>query len=511
MDYFEYFKPFSENDNLHAIITRLEKSRETKGEYYIDLSMVNHRLSTFDAAVFSRDGLVQALIAQRNNPIQEDSQRTNDESILGEWNEQFKLLSELFNIDEHHHIEDLFQNPKQALNQIIPNIKPYIFSINGSIAPGDKLNFLEMCYEHHLYIEMKIITTGKKAFYLENDDMTGILKGNMIFGASPLREVFSALAIEYDWDKIRKGKSELDISILKDNIINRTNHAELRTRLRAIIPECVRHIDFKCFSVGSGLNTSIKLCDIFGDHALIKYDIGATLSPENDVSFQRDRRDILDSNAMCELREIPDAVIVSHWHCDHIRGIEFYENYDIFRCLWVVPDILDARLKVSDFAKRLCLCIYLHESHDRKRYLYMVSNCFNNASVFKNKYIHIFRAKEHKSRIENSFNNNSGIAMTVKNNYDLLLTGDSDYENLPDALIYKSYYCLVVPHHGGKNTCINVSPSHRLRSIAIIPVGKGKLKKKRYGHPNENHINDLKRLNYTVVCTCDYGDVDICL
>ena len=105
-----------------------------------------------------------------------------------------------------------------------------------------------------------------------------------------------------------------------------------------------------------------------------------------------------------------------------------------------------------------------------------------------------------------SVNAYSAVLSITNNSNSILLTGDLEKDgetsvietlNQHRNLFPKSYTLLKVAHHGSKNSTSDEFLERVNPDIAVISCGK----KNRYGHPHDELLNRLKKINTTIFRT----------
>jgi len=442
IDYFEYYTPF-EKGILWGRITRLEDA-PNGDTLFIDLSLKNRKLIEHNALFFSNDGFLTSLISYRD-----ERSETNRNRLREHYNARTEDIN--FFVRNNQLTIDIFENPQLALEQIRINLRPYLFCLEGNVVASAEIrNFLEDCYERQNYFQLKLIFGEEDDLGINpNELQDDFIYGDLFFSASTPKEVHAKLKIICEQKDITDDGLELSYS----NIVDNENLHNLSDRVDNLFPNAIKEINFICFNVGSGLNTNINIISAESEMTRVKFDIGASMSHKKDKSFKYDK-DNFYQNPSSEFLHIPEMTVLSHWDLDHIKGIEFYDTYEIYKMLWIAPNINNLKAcDISDFAKMLCVCICLNERIDRRigLYMYLVDKCLNNTIIHSNTYMTIAKTKGINDMTSSKRKNNYGLALKLHNSKSLLLTGDSDYDNLPDCVNGQHYDVFIMPHHGSDN------------------------------------------------------------
>lgn len=218
----------------------------------------------------------------------------------------------------------------------------------------------------------------------------------------------------------------------------------------------------------------------------------------------------------------PDLIILSHWDLDHIMGVAYSKN-SLFQVNWIAPSMLQLpegqySVSAARLAKYLCW----------KRKLYIIDEDLNGQDVFNSSSFQIWKGKGHGNTnklrrngrivsingIEikglNKANNVGLILKLTKNNNDMLLPGDCEYQMLP-SLLYNHrirYDNIIVPHHASNMPLLRPRRRSKIKGLkdkAFISAGHNSYSPK---HPWIEHIKFLKRIKYNVYqtsCDCKNG------
>ena len=173
--------------------------------------------------------------------------------------------------------------------------------------------------------------------------------------------------------------------------------------------------------------------------------------------------------------------IISHWHADHIMGIEYLSGISEER-IWIAPEIKEIEVEKAGICESVIRAAgYLQE----KAKLFMISkDCHGSKVISKPGYnLSLWMGcSESKSDI-----NVSGLILQIG---DILLPGDCAYRAWPEEIRnnISNFTKIVVPHHGGalqgkdKDILMNIKED----TVAVISCGDNG-----YGHPMDDHEKRL--------------------
>lgn len=105
-------------------------------------------------------------------------------------------------------------------------------------------------------------------------------------------------------------------------------------------------------------------------------------------------------------------------------------------------------------------------------------------------------------------NDFSVVAILSLGDFDALLTGDIGPEEIPDVLAtskVRDVEYIKVPHHGSKNGLTQALLDSARPEVAVISVGKNN----RYGHPDKEVLDMLKKAKVQYFRTDEMGDVEV--
>ncbi len=117
-----------------------------------------------------------------------------------------------------------------------------------------------------------------------------------------------------------------------------------------------------------------------------------------------------------------------------------------------------------------------------------------------------FVKRENPQGVTESDNPPSLILHLTYHTFDLLLTGDSDGEDL-EKFIPKGVNpeVLMLPHHGSQNGYTAAAAKKIIPKIAVISNGKNNS----YGHPHQSVLKELKQHKSQILRTDHYGHIHL--
>jgi hypothetical protein len=174
------------------------------------------------------------------------------------------------------------------------------------------------------------------------------------------------------------------------------------------------------------------------------------------------------------------VVVLSHWDTDHYaygRQDPRFHNY-----IWFAPAQASVGPNANAFAKQL------HELNK----LHLVGT---GKSPRHRRGVRLIRCK-------GTTINGSGLALHLRTmGRNVLFTGDAEYHEIP-SMNGVGLGGVQIPHHGGKMAGV-VIPTGVAPSRAVVSCGRPN----RYGHPNNDTIQDHLGANWNVAVTADMPDV----
>lgn len=202
-----------------------------------------------------------------------------------------------------------------------------------------------------------------------------------------------------------------------------------------------------------------------------------------------------------------DYCIVTHSDSDHVSGIlEILEHKKSDRIQidnFMIPEP-DESLKDETYKKLLQLA-----KENCKKVSYI-----KKFDMIQDKNLKIVCIHPERGYYSDSANAYSAVLSITNNSNSILLTGDLEKDgetsvietlNQHRNLFPKSYTLLKVAHHGSKNSTSDEFLERVNPDISVISCGK----KNRYGHPHDELLNRLKKINTTIFRTDMDGAVTL--
>ncbi len=196
-----------------------------------------------------------------------------------------------------------------------------------------------------------------------------------------------------------------------------------------------------------------------------------------------------------------DVMVLTHPHYDHFRGlIDVLDRYAVRLILQEPIDNTSEAYKVFTQAAE-------NEKSNLKTSTKGTTIIFADGVELKVLGPdQAFLSKENPRGIIGNDNPPSLIMHLSYNSFDLLLTGDSDGQDLerfvPAGL---SIDALVLPHHGSKNGYTPAASKYIIPIIGIISAGKDNS----YGHPHQSVLTELQKHNSVVLRTDLQGNIHL--
>ena len=202
-----------------------------------------------------------------------------------------------------------------------------------------------------------------------------------------------------------------------------------------------------------------------------------------------------------------DYCIVTHSDSDHVSGIlEILEQKKSDRIQidnFMIPEP-DESLKDETYKKLLQLA-----KENCKKVSYI-----KKFDMIQDKNLKIVCIHPERGYYSDSANAYSAVLSITNNSNSILLTGDLEKDgetsvietlNQHRNLFPESYTLLKVAHHGSKNSTSDKFLERVNPDISVISCGK----KNRYGHPHDELLNRLKKINTTIFRTDMDGAVTL--
>ncbi len=240
-----------------------------------------------------------------------------------------------------------------------------------------------------------------------------------------------------------------------------------------------------------------------GDSSLIETSSGKTILIDGGGNENPEKYDIGEKVLVPYLldRSISkiDYVMISHFDSDHVGGL-----LTVMENLHVKEAIISKQKEDSQNYQK-----FLKIAKEKEIKVRVV--CKGDRIKIDNEtYLEILWPQE-KQIEDNPLNNNSIVAKLVYKDFSILFTGD--IEEIAEKEILKIYNnssklksnIIKVAHHGSKSSSIEEFLNAVSPEIALIGVGEDN----KFGHPNEQVIERLKKLNCKIYRTDINGEIDI--
>ncbi|MBP9765971.1 MAG: MBL fold metallo-hydrolase [Candidatus Pacebacteria bacterium] len=208
-----------------------------------------------------------------------------------------------------------------------------------------------------------------------------------------------------------------------------------------------------------------------------------------------------------------DYILMTHPDADHISGFYFVaENFNI-------KNILENgdRNKNTDIFKNIENIFKKENIEDKEIFV----NCGDilDYENFDKPRIFIFHPRQ-DSLVSNDTNENSIVALLTYDKYSFLFTGDMDeiveknlFNEIDKCFSFsdinfikqklKNLTVLKVSHHGSKTASSKDFLKILKPEYSVISVGKNN----RYGHPNDETLDNLKKYSKNIFDTSKDGDI----
>lgn len=200
-----------------------------------------------------------------------------------------------------------------------------------------------------------------------------------------------------------------------------------------------------------------------------------------------------------------DYLIISHFDTDHVGGLlEVMESIKVKNIIFSKqPEISENYQSFKKIVKKkknniICVGVNLVLPHRIK--------------IEKNLYLDFLWPNNNDFIPENVLNNNSIVCKLNYINFSMLFTGD--IEEIAEKKILQKYKnnlnvlnstILKVGHHGSKTSSSQEFISAVNPKMALIGVGKNN----KFGHPNDDVIERLKKLDAYIYRTDKMGEIAI--
>ena len=193
-----------------------------------------------------------------------------------------------------------------------------------------------------------------------------------------------------------------------------------------------------------------------------------------------------------------DYIIISHFDLDHVNSL-----FTIIDKIKVKNIIICKQPEISENYKKLL------SATKEKNIKIIKVNKGDKIKIQKDLEFNILWPDENKFISENALNNNSLVCKMNYKKFSMLFTGD--IEEIAEKDILKYYKndlnstILKVAHHGSKTSSIEKILEEINPKIAVIGVGKDNT----FGHPSNEVIKRLKKLNIDIYRTDLNGEITI--
>lgn len=235
----------------------------------------------------------------------------------------------------------------------------------------------------------------------------------------------------------------------------------------------------KVLNVGQGSATCVGLSEL----PFFYFDVGGGVF-QNRHTYRQIRR----------FHSAPfTTVVLSHWDMDHFFSALQAKNADLLSRNWITPGPVPARPTHTMLALKIKQLGTLNLWPFRG---------FSTVTTFGR--ILIGRANG-PARNRNA----SGLVMRVpvsceNRSYQILLTGDAEYQYIPTAIL-QDINAVIVPHHGGRmRGCVLRSSRGDKHSAHVFSYGCGNS----YGHPVANVVAAHQNAGWRTRYDTPKGDVE---
>ncbi|MCL2820508.1 MAG: DNA internalization-related competence protein ComEC/Rec2 [Oscillospiraceae bacterium] len=246
--------------------------------------------------------------------------------------------------------------------------------------------------------------------------------------------------------------------------------------LSVVTPVTASGSSIAVVDTGQGLSTVIT-----ADSHTIVVDCGSS----NQINAGEILHEFLLNNGSTSI----DLLIITHFHSDHVNGIEFLLSRVSLSTL-IIPDPEGSFLAedIIELArKRGTDIIYVTETY---------TITFDDISIF------IYPP------LGSGDENERGLSILTTGDITALITGDMNSSTERALLRFAAIPkldLLVVGHHGSKNSTSEELLSAALPDIAVIPVGSNS-----FGHPSAEVLRRLEGSGALIYRTDEHGHVIIC-
>lgn len=193
-----------------------------------------------------------------------------------------------------------------------------------------------------------------------------------------------------------------------------------------------------------------------------------------------------------------DYVIISHFDSDHVKGILTLMKEIKLKNIFISKQ-KEKNKNIEEFLKIV----------KEKNIKVSIVNRGQRINIEKNLYIDVLWPDENNI---NDINNDAIVCKLNYKNFSILFTGDIEKEaekKIINLYKNKSYLLktdiLKVPHHGSRTSSTEEFLNLVKPQVALIGVQK----KNKYGHPNKEVLERLKKINCKIYRTDLNGEIEI--
>lgn len=483
-------------NHLFSLSNKDYSIADTRRRRTILLSYVNFEpnvaISSFENVSVMRrmileDGSIVPPIWSKNNTIgiinktaDNNDKQNKKETVISLYNDKSLDVFENFFIEKNN--EELDFNVKK-------DYKPYIYEFRTK----DKLIDFDESQSVQLYTALDVESPN---FKIDTEDL---IKGEVVFCASPEKTIDAFIQVtpyqnpkKIDKLKIKLRNHLFMIEHTLDNLPNEFNLNNNKKVTEAIKKEVkissrLSEVKIDIFNVGNANCVEISLIDSKKNKSKIMFDVGYKNT----------------NNQYDEIGKSVDAIFLSHWDNDHIKGA--LDILDINRnALWFVPRI--NKYSGTKFYNLLLCYLLIMEK------LRIFSVKFNNKLIYRNNGFALYKGTGtgNTGKIEN----NLGIIIELEcGKQNVLLTGDCEYKYLPNEIKDRKYDYLVVPHHGAntEKDKLNIPIKSKAATTTSYRIDEEVSKKSlnkgtaiiscKTGRADEHHIKYLENNLFDIVET----------
>lgn len=416
--------------------------------------------------------------------------------------EMIDLDKAFINLMEEAHVPN--EDGEAALRENANGYHPYFFEFLTQPLYSPKVHFLNSLQGKWVEVRVRPITRRKQ----KADENATIVRGNLIFGASPAtqqpmelvitgKQAERAIPTDSMWEELQKPTDEKVVARIKTTWENTI--------------QAVQNINCRIYNVGQGNCISLLL----NDKLEVFFDIGHSNQYYYGSKNAREKQ-IIENFRHILTFSTPQWIILSHWHMDHVNGYDsINENrcwlkkadYNVYsHCFWIAPHLKLLKNRPSDRVIRLAFyalanhTLWMVDQEDRMKPVMPDVTDSSKMILWQG----LLKDKNDRAGI---VANDTGLLLQLKNVIDsdntqfVLFPGDCSYKHFPKLLKGVPYQLLVTPHHGSADTVPDLAAdtNSSLQAKAVLSVGRNT-----YGHPAPEHMGSLLeqgfQLEYTPGC-----------